>query len=722
MVSRFFNAFATYILNPDLRLPIYSVLRHSSESSVVLLPRKEFTSFGVAAVVRELKAAVLDSRINNIYQLDAKTLLLKLHKIDKPAFRLILEAGERLNLTAYTVEKPFTPPAFCMALRKHLRNAWLTHVQQYEFERVVILSFKVQQETLKLILELFGDGNVILVAENGEILQALVYKKMRDRNIVRGETFKFAPSAGKNPYGVSSEELSEGLKALDGVEVVRGVTRLISIGGVYSEEVLLRAGIDKTKSCDFLSEAETKAIFDSLQSLLLQVKNGTLEPCVVLDKSGGFVDVVPLRLRRYEGEGTRLQAYESFNEALDEFYVRVSAIEEATAGVMVDDLKREAERLGRVIADQESVLAEAEAKAKQYRSVGDAIYAHLADLQVLLDGFLAGKQSGKEWKTIVSEVLAKKHAGMTPGVFFQSFDSKGLFVNVCVDGLALGLDLRKTLFENAASFYERSKRTRQKMDGAKTALTDSHKRLVGVEARMYEAEAIERGKPTKAIEELAKRKVKRKEWFEKFRWFISSDGFLIVAGKDAVSNEVLIKKYTENSDVVFHADIVGAPFVVIKTGGKQPTEQCLREAGELAAAFSRGWREGFGSVDVYWVKPEQLSKGGPSGESVGRGAFVVRGGRNWIRGIPLRIAVGVATDEDKGTALIVGGPVDAVKAKTKALAIVVPGDFSGKELLKHVLQALAGKALKEFREVILRLPVEEIREFIPYGKGRVFEG
>lgn len=61
---------------------------------------------------------ILDSIVSNVYQLDANTILLKLHKSGMPPFSLVLEPGKRLNLTAYTLEKPFRPPGFCMALRK----------------------------------------------------------------------------------------------------------------------------------------------------------------------------------------------------------------------------------------------------------------------------------------------------------------------------------------------------------------------------------------------------------------------------------------------------------------------------------------------------------------------------------------------------------------------------------------------------------------------------
>ena len=113
---------------------------------------------------------------------------------------------------------------------------------------------------------------------------------------------------------------------------------------------------------------------------------------------------------------------------------------------------------------------------------------------------------------------------------------------------------------------------------------------------------------------------------------------------------------------------------MLKAEGKTIPEQTLHEAGEFAASFSRAWRENAGSADVYWVKVDQLSKSGPSGESVPHGAFAVVGKRNWTRSVPLKVAVGIIANEETG---FVGGPVDAVKAKTKAYIILVPGDYAG---------------------------------------------
>lgn len=684
------------------------------------MAKKEFTSFDVAAVVRELRDIILDSRVNNIYQLDAKTLLFKLHKADKPAFSLVLEAGKRLHLTSYISEKTAVPPAFCMALRKYLRNGWLTGVEQYEFERVLIFSFKTKEGALKLVLELFGDGNFILINEKNAILQALSYKHMRDRNVLRGENFVFAPPSGRNPFKVSREELVEGLKGFGDTEVVRALARSLSIGGLYAEEILLRARVDKTEHCSTLSDVAVSAVFRGLQGLLSQIARGELEPCVVVSERSEFIDVAPFKLKHYETTGFRYQSYRSFNEALDEFYVRVSAVEKAAVNMKIDELTQEADRLKRIVESQEETLRQAAVKAERERQVGDTIYAHSSDVQALLDRFSLDRQEGKPWNAIVSEALAEKTSGSKPSAFFESFDSKALIINVTVGDSTFSLELKKSLFENAADHYEQSKRARQKLEGARAAFEDSCKKLVEVEAKIKEAEKLERAMSIESFQDLAKLKVRPKEWFEKFRWFVSSDGFLVVGGKDAVSNEVLIKKYTDKNDIVFHADIVGAPFVIVKTSGKEPSEQCLREAGEFAAAFSRGWREGFASVDVYWVRPEQLSKAGSSGESVGHGAFVVRGERHWFRGTLLRQCVGAVVDE-RDEVRFVGGPFDAVKARTKALAVVVPGDLSGKDLIRRVLGATAAKMSKDLREKVLKKSIEEIREYVPYNKGRILE-
>ena len=678
--------------------------------------KKDFSSFDIAAVIKELKVTLDQSRVNNIYQLDEKTVIFKLHKTDMPPIRLVMEAGRRLHVTSYAEENPAEPPAFCMALRKYLRNAWVAGIDQYEFERIVTVSFRTKTGVLKLVVELFGEGNLILTNEQNVIIQALAFKKMRDRDILHNVVLELPPSIGKNPFKVSQSELEEALKNAGETEVVRSIARFLGVGGVYAEEILLRANVDKTKPCSALTREEARVIYETLQTLLAAVSGGNLEAAIVLGEEGEFFDVVPIKLKRYEDFKT--QVYLSFNQALDEFYLRVTVAERAVNHLEVDKLKKEAERLRRMVAEQEKSIHEDEAKSERDKLIGDTIYAHFNELQTFQEQLLKANQQGHEWEKIITTVISAKKAGKPPAAYVESFDGKNLALNLGVDSFHFSFNLRDSLFENANRYYEHGKRAKEKSQGALFALQDSKRKLAKIERELAQAEELKSLKPAEIMEALSKRKVEmeNREWYEKFRWVITSDGFLVVAGKDTVSNEVLVKKYATQEDAVFHAEITGSPFVVVKAEGKPISEQALHEAGDFAASFSRAWRENLGTADVYWVKVDQLSKSGPSGESVPHGAFFVVGKRNWMRNVPLRVAVGIIVGEETS---FVGGPVNAVKAKTKAYVVILPGDTLGKDLLKQILKSLMLKLSKEQREKAGKTSIEQIREFVPYTKGTI---
>jgi predicted ribosome quality control (RQC) complex YloA/Tae2 family protein len=205
-------------------------------------------------------------------------------------------------------------------------------------------------------------------------LQALFFKRMRDRNIIRNETYQYPPSGGKNPFKVTREELEAALKANGDADVVRCIVRFLGVGGVYGEELLQRANVEKNKHCNELINTEVDAIYLALQSLLSGIAPEKLEPCITLDDTGGFMDVIPFKLKRYEA--CKLQPYASFSEALDEFYVRVTAAEKAIAGINIGQFKQESERLKRMIADQEHALQEDDRKTERDKHFGNTIYAH----------------------------------------------------------------------------------------------------------------------------------------------------------------------------------------------------------------------------------------------------------------------------------------------------------------------------------------------------------
>jgi hypothetical protein len=84
--------------------------------------------------------------------------------------------------------------------------------------------------------------------------------------------------------------------------------------------------------------------------------------------------------------------------------------------------------------------------------------------------------------------------------------------------------------------------------------------------------------------------------------------------------------------------------------------------------------------------------------------------------VPLRVAVGINVVEE---ASFVGGPVEAVKAKTKNYVVINPGDHTGKELLQQIMRSLMLKLPKDLREKAGKTSIEQIREFVPYTKGTI---
>ena len=161
--------------------------------------KEVMTSFDVAAATHEINEQVNGAHVAKIYQIGTQTLLLRLRKPNQPRLQLLMEAGKRLHLTSYAHETPTRPSAFCMSLRKYLDNGVIKMVRQHEFERIAVTEIATRHGIYKLVTELFGGGNVILVDPEGKILQAMTYKRMRDRNILRSESFQHPPARGKNP-------------------------------------------------------------------------------------------------------------------------------------------------------------------------------------------------------------------------------------------------------------------------------------------------------------------------------------------------------------------------------------------------------------------------------------------------------------------------------------------------------------------------------------------
>ena len=252
------------------------------------------------------------------------------------------------------------------------------------------------------------------------------------------------------------------------------------------------------------------------------------------------------------------------------------------------------------------------------------------------------------------------------------------------------LDIKKSIEQNAAVYFEKSKKSKKKLEGAKKAFKKSQDKLNLLN---------EKKKKTVLTEKETEKPVRKKDWYEKFRWFFSSEGFLCIGGRDATTNDIIIKKHADKEDIVFHTDMAGSPFFVIKANNKKIGLKTMEEAAQATASYSRAWRLGLSSLEVFYVRPDQLTKEANSGEYIGKGAFMVKGKTNYMHPM-LEIAVGIKDN------IIIGGPVNAVKTNSDKSVVLKQGKEKTSEIAKKIKKIIGGS-------------IDEITLFIPAGGSRI---
>ena len=246
--------------------------------------------------------------------------------------------------------------------------------------------------------------------------------------------------------------------------------------------------------------------------------------------------------------------------------------------------------------------------------------------------------------------------------------------------MKIELDITKSVEENASDYFELAKIAKKKAGNAKLALEQTIKKLSHLEMQKKEEK-----------KNIIKRK---KEWYEKFRWFVTSEGFLVVGGRDATTNEIIIKKHTQKDDIVFHTEMAGSPFVVIQTHGKKPGEPTLKETAQFTACYSKAWKAGRTIADVFYVNPDQVTKEVPAGEYITKGAFMIYGKKNFIP-VNLKLFIGKMDD-----GRIMAGPENAVKTHCKVFCEITLGNEKTSSIAKHIKAKVDGDDLEDIVRVI----------------------
>ncbi|MGB9837950.1 ribosome rescue protein RqcH [Methanothermobacter sp.] len=648
---------------------------------------KTMSNVDVFAVTRELNEILTGARVDKAYQPLRDTVIIRFHIPGEGRADVIMQAGVRIHRTEYPPENPKIPPSFPMLLRKHLRGGIVREVRQHSFDRIVEIEIEKEQK-YTLVVELFSKGNIILLNQEGEIILPLKRKTWSDRRIASRERYEYPPSRGLHPLRYDRSELEGMLKNSD-TDLIRTLARN-GFGGLYAEEIILRSGLDKNRAASTLRRDEIEKIDSAIGELFKPLRDLKFKPHIIKNGEG---DVLPIELMVYRDR--EREYFESFNEAADEFFS--SIFREELRKAHEAEWEKEVEKFRKRLRIQRETLQKFQETIDTSTRKGDLLYAHYPAVEDVIRTVRDAREK-YSWKEIRKIIADARRKGMAEAQMIREIDGMGN-MTLLIDGERIRIDPKLGVPENAEIYYEKAKKSKRKIKGLLQAMEKTEKEIERVEKRRDDA--------LRNIMVPQKRVKRKLRWFEKFRWFISSDDFLVIGGRDAGTNEMVVKRHMDPRDIYLHSDIHGAPSVVIKSEGREVPETTIQEAAVFAASFSSAWARGFTSLDVYWVRPEQVSKTPRSGEFVARGAFIIRGPRNYIRGVPLKVAVGVVDHDGER---VMCGPPSAVKKRTESFVVLKPG-YTKKEALAKAIKA------KVDPENLFQL--EDFVRVLPPGKGNI---
>lgn len=323
--------------------------------------------------------------------------------------------------------------------------------------------------------------------------------------------------------------------------------------------------------------------------------------------------------------------FDTFNEAMDEYFYRMEV------GKLTEKQKHQEETVKKKF---DAIKAEQESRIKSLLDKAEECLtkAHLVEENVKLveDACLVintGIQNDLSWADLQTLIQLEKSKGRPIAMAIRSLKLHVGLIEVELPSekspLLVDVDIRLGAFANSSRYYDLRKNTLDKLERTKAAFEQAMK---SAEAKVRADSKREKRKTQHLV---AKRKP---FWFEKFNWFISSDRYLVLSGRDMHQNEYLVKRLLKSGDAYAHADLTGASSVIIKGHQKLAStmddpapipHRTLIEAGAFSLCFSKAWESKI-VTSAWWVHADQVSKTAPSGEYLATGSFMIRGKKNFL--------------------------------------------------------------------------------------------
>ncbi|KAG8449169.1 hypothetical protein GDO86_016009 [Hymenochirus boettgeri] len=639
--------------------------------------KSRFNTIDIRAILAELSDSLLGMRVNNVYDVDNKTYLIRLQKPEEKAI-LLIESGIRIHTTEFEWPKNMMPSGFAMKCRKHLKSRRLVSLKQLGVDRIVDFQFGSDDAAYHLIVELYDRGNIVLTDHEYLILNILRFRTDEADDVKFAVRERYPVDHAKAPEPLlSMERINEIIEnGQKGDQVKRVLNPHLPYGATLIEHCLLDTGLPNNIKVEQISGAEDlEKVYMALKKaeeymdltlhfkgkgfiIQKREKKPTLEPdtptedILTNEEFHPFLFAQHLRSSYVE--------LDSFNKAVDEFFSKVEGqkidlkalqqekqalkklenvrkdheqrLESLFHSQEIDKVKGELIEMNLDIVDRaiqvvRSALAnqidwtEIGLIVKEAQIQGDPVALSIKELKLqtnqvtmlLKNPYTVSEEEEEEEDEMEETEVPKGKKKKAKSKQQQKKPQKNK--PVLVD-----LDLNLSAYANAKKYYDHkrhaAKKTQKTVEAAEKAFKSAEKKTKQTLKEVQTVSTIQ--------------KARKVYWFEKFLWFISSENYLVIAGRDQQQNEMIVKRYLKPGDIYVHADLHGATSCVIKNPTGEPVPpRTLTEAGTMAVCYSAAW-DARVITSAWWVHHNQVSKTAPTGEYLTTGSFMIRGKKNFL--------------------------------------------------------------------------------------------
>ena len=654
----------------------------------------ELSSIELQYLVNEIRSRVISSSssgyyVSSINAITKSSLFLRLHHPMHEDVMLVLST-RGIWITRLKFKPVEEKNNLESIAQKELERAKLELIEQAGSERIVSLKFRQLDGNVRIVVgEFFGNGNLIICDENMQIIAILNPIEVRHRTLSVGLRYAYPPARGVDVFKITLDQMLSLRNEAKNLDVLRWIGRNISMPKKFVEEVTKRAGIQVAKQAAQLSDDEVSKIYETVKNFVSDVSTGKNHEPIVVMQNDKPQEALPIITQEAAAAASNMKnnikKVASYMDAVDE--VLSNEILDIGRSNRTVELDREIAVLEHDLEEQNKAKETVLQKAAAIRKLANELMA------------LSYRSTDK-----IDDVLAANSASIVTekGVKYMQVSGEQV-------------EMHPSLAKVSSMLFARAK----EMERGNSSIEEARAKILAqIEKLKSETAAIHKKVIIK--EQISK------EWYERYRWFITTDGLLAIGGRDASSNSALIRKHLTEHDIVFHAEVHGSPFFIIKNAAaftaaaqEGKIDSSLQQVAQATISFSRAWRDGLSSADAYWVMPEQVKKGAPTGQFLPKGSFVIEGKRNYFKGVEIRLAIGIVQLNDRET--LVCGPEEAIKKRSIFYAVLLQGGMDPMNVAKKVKSEFVKITENNIKiaESIKHISLDDFVRALPTGQSRL---